>query len=158
MRDELTSAGKRADAQRAEQDFFDLLKEVVDLSSSSVWSQVKKGIASDPRYDAVGSSSLREELFNTHIRRLASTSTKHETPEEIAERKLKERKAKEEASLRERQAKVREEQEKAANEANKSRAGAGREEAARLFGSLLVDQVRDHEVRKLLQTPPPNGP
>lgn len=89
---------------------------------------------------------MREELFNTYIRKLASTSTKHETPEEIAERKTKERKAKEEASLRERQSKVREEQEKATREANKSRAGAGREEAERVFGSLLVDQVRDHEV------------
>lgn len=111
-----------------------------------MWSQTKKGISSDPRYDAVGSSSLREELFNTYIRKLASTSTKHETAEEIAERKLKERKAKEEASLRGRQAKVREEQERATREANKSRAGAGREEAERVFGSLLVDQVRDHEV------------
>jgi transcription elongation regulator 1 len=31
-------------------------------------------------------------------------------------------------------------------EANKSRAGAGREEGERLFGSLLVDQVKGHDV------------
>jgi hypothetical protein len=136
--------GKRADAQRAETDFYDLLKEVPDLSSSSVWSTVKRGISSDPRYDAVGSSSLREELFNGYIRKLASSSNAaNETPEEAAERKLKERKAKEEASLRERQAKVREEQERVSKDVGKSRAGAGREEGERLFGSLLVDQVRE---------------
>jgi transcription elongation regulator 1 len=38
------------------------------------------------------------------------------------------------------------EQEKVTQEANKSRAGAGREEGERLFGSLLVDQIRSHDV------------
>lgn len=145
--------GKRADAQRAETDFYDLLKEVPDLSSSSVWSSVKRGISSDPRYDAVGSSSLREELFNGYIRKLASSSNAaNETPEEAAERKLKERKAKEEASLRERQAKVREEQERVSKDVGKSRAGAGREEGERLFGSLLVDQVRETVSNRWLVT------
>lgn len=138
--------GKRADAQRAEQDFIELLQEQPNMSSSSVWAEVKKSIASDARYDAVGSSTLRQELFDTHIKKLASTSTIPETPEEAAERKVKERKAKAEASLRERQARVQQEQEKVTQEANKSRAGAGREEGERLFGSLLVDQVRSHDV------------
>ena len=139
--------GKRADAQRAEQDFFELLSEQPDISSSSVWGDVKKAIQADPRYDAVGSSSLRQGLFETHIKKLASTSAVSETPEETAARKVKERKAKEEASLRERAARVQQEQEKVTLEANKSRAGAGREEGERLFGSLLVDQVRSHDVR-----------
>ena len=30
--------------------------------------QVKRNIVDDPRYDAVGSSSLREELFNTYLK------------------------------------------------------------------------------------------
>ncbi|ORY32528.1 hypothetical protein BCR39DRAFT_375721 [Naematelia encephala] len=137
---------KRADAQRAEQDFFELLKEFSDITSSSIWSEVKRNLHSDARYDAVGSSSLREELFNTYVKNLASTSGKTETPEEAAERKLKERKAKEEASLRERQAKVQQHQQQVSKEVGKSRAGAGREEGERLFGSLLVDQIRDHEI------------
>lgn len=138
--------GKRADAQRAEQDFFELLSEQSNLTSSSIWAKVKKSVASDPRYDAVGSSSLRQELFDTHLKKLASSSAVSETPEQAAERKVKERKAREEASLRDRQAKVQQEQDRVMQEANKSRAGAGREEGERVFGSLLVDQVRSHDV------------
>jgi uncharacterized membrane protein len=142
--------GKRADAQRAEQDFFELLQEQANLSSSAVWADVKKSIASDARYDAVGSSSLRQELFETHVKKLASSSAVPETAEEAGARKVRERKAKEEASLKERQARVQQEQEKVTQEANKSRAGAGREEGERLFGSLLVDQVRSHDVSEAL--------
>lgn len=35
--------------------------------------QVKRSIYKDPRYESVGSSSLREELFNTHLKGLIST-------------------------------------------------------------------------------------
>ncbi|KAK8864295.1 hypothetical protein IAR55_001541 [Kwoniella newhampshirensis] len=137
---------KRADAQRAEQDFYELLKEADNITSSSVWSEVKRDLTSDPRYDAVGSSSLREDLFNNHVRKLASTSSQQpESKEEEAARKLSERKAKAEASLKDREAKIRQEKQRLEAETNKSRVGAGREEAERLFGSLLVDQVRDHE-------------
>ena len=137
---------KRADAQRAEEDFYDLLKEVDSLTPSSAWTDVKKGIYKDARYDAVGSSSLREEIFKTYIGKLASSSSHTETPVEAAERKSKERKAKQEASLKERQDRVKSEQEKVKEEVDKSKVGAGREEGERVFGSLLVDQVRDAEV------------
>lgn len=149
---------KRADAQRAEQDFVDLVKETEGITSSSAWTDVKRRISTDPRYDAVGSSSLREEYFTAYIRKLASTSATTETPEEAAERKTKERKAKEEASLRDRQAKVVQVQQQVTKDMSKSRAGAGREEAERLFGSLLVDQVRDHEVGRTKHHDSPPGP
>ncbi|KAK4683836.1 transcription elongation regulator 1, partial [Tremellales sp. Uapishka_1] len=137
---------KREDAQRAEQDFIELIQEV-DLSSSSVWTDVKKKVSHDARYDAVGSSSLREELFNNHITRLASSSGNAvvETSEMAAEKKIREKKEREAASLKERQDKVSAEQRKVNEETQKSRVGAGREEAERRFGSLLVDMVRDHD-------------
>lgn len=146
--------GKRADAQRAEQDFYDLLKESDNITSSSLWSEVKKSIYKDSRYDSVGSSSLREELFNNYVKNLASSSTgnvseKMLTKEEEAAKKLAERKAKAEASLKEREIKIKQEKSKIEFENNKSRLGAGKEEAERLFGSLLVDQVRDHNVSLL---------
>lgn len=143
---------KRADAQRAESDFFELLKEADGVTPNSTWSEVKKGIARDPRYDAVGSSSLREELFGNYLKRLEVKPM--ETEEEAAARKAREKKEKAEQSLREREAKVREEKERVGKEVGKSKAGAGREEAERLYGTLLVDQVRDHEVsRARNQTP-----
>lgn len=141
----LMNTGKRADAQRAETDFFELLSEQPNITSSSLWTEIKKSLSSDPRYDAVGSSTLREELFQSHIRKLASSST-GETAEQAAERKLAERKAKQEASLRERQQAVGIQKEQVEKDVGRSKKGAGREEGERVFGSLLVDQVRDHEV------------
>lgn len=38
------------------------------------------------------------------------------------------------------------EMERVEKDVGRSRKGAGREEGERLFGSLLVDQVKDHEV------------
>jgi transcription elongation regulator 1 len=77
----LLIVGKRADAQRAEQDFFELLQEQSNMTSSSVWADVKKSISSDPRYDAVGSSTLRQELFDTYLKNLASSSAVSEREE-----------------------------------------------------------------------------
>lgn len=96
------SAGKRAAALKAEEDFNTLLKESTNITSSSQWSSAKRSISSDRRYDAVGSSSLREELFNNYVRGLSSTSNPAKSnseeqsindKEEAAARRLAERKA-----------------------------------------------------------------
>ncbi|WVQ67803.1 uncharacterized protein L199_006008 [Kwoniella botswanensis] len=139
---------KRADAQRAEKDFYELLKESDHpITSSSVWSDVKKHIYRDPRYDAVGSSSLREELFNNHIKNLASSSSTNGSEKKLSKaEEAAKRRAKAEASLRERENKIKAEKEKIEFENHKSRVGAGKQDAERLFGSLLVDQVRDHTI------------
>jgi hypothetical protein len=134
----------RADAARAEADFFELLKETT-IVAGAAWSDVKRKISNDPRYDAVGSSSLRAELFETHVKKLA-TDKPAETAEEAAERKLRERKERQSASLRERQGQVAQQQAQVAEDVDKSRASAGREEAERLYGSLLVDVVRSFDV------------
>jgi len=139
---------KRADAARAEADFFELLKETDEVVVGVSWSDVKRKISHDPRYDAVGSSSLRAELFETHMKKLA-TEQANETPEQAAERKLRERKERQAASLREREGQVRDLQAKVSEDVDKSRASAGREEGERLYGSLLVDVVRSHDVSQL---------
>lgn len=134
---------KRADAERAEKDFFELLSEN-PFEPGTEWAVVKKGIANDPRYDAVGSSSLRAELFATYAKKVeAGEVGKKETPEEAAARRAREKRERQEASLRERASAVRAHQDKIGEEANKARRSAGREEAERLYGSLLVDVVRD---------------
>jgi transcription elongation regulator 1 len=135
----------------------------------------------DPRYDAVGSSSLREELFLTHTRHLssapsstsASSSTRlgpaesssstmakgeKATTETESERRAREKKERAEASLREREEKVRAQQGKVQVDIGRSRGLAGKEEAEREFGSLLIDKVVEHDVRlffflHLLSTP-----
>jgi len=55
-------------------DFFSLLKESGIAKPGAVWKDVKKEITSDPRYDAVGSSTLREELFNSYLKANGTTT------------------------------------------------------------------------------------
>ncbi len=101
------------------------------ITSTSVWSEVKRPLTSDPRYDAVGSSSLREELFNTYIRKMASSSARQdETPSRRLSESSASGRRKEAASLRASEGKVRDEQEKVKSEMEKGRKGAGREEAS----------------------------
>ncbi|GMK59574.1 hypothetical protein CspeluHIS016_0801800 [Cutaneotrichosporon spelunceum] len=130
---------KRADAERAEKDFLELLSEA-DIAPNEEWSQAKKAVSHDPRYDAVGSSSLRAELFATHLKKLATEVDRN--PEDAATLRAREKKERQEASLAQRQNAVRAHQAVIGEEANKARRSAGREEGERLFGSLLVDVVR----------------
>lgn len=152
FRDHLRELGerKRADAKRAEQDFMDLLKEHDEIEPGSDWVQVKRSMTSDPRYDAVGSSSLRAELFQRHVKSLGSQaeSARTETPEEVAARKSRERKEKAQASLRERQQQVQGEKMRLERDVQKSKLGAGREDGEREFGSLLLQAVREHDVSR----------
>lgn len=131
---------KRADAERAEKDFFELLSEH-PFEEGAEWASVKKTVAHDPQYDAVGSSSLRAELFATFAKKLAAEGKK-ESPEEAAAQRAREKKERQEASLAQRQNAVRAHQDRVGEEASKARRSAGREEAERLYGSLLVDVVR----------------
>ncbi|EJD38730.1 hypothetical protein AURDEDRAFT_146783 [Auricularia subglabra TFB-10046 SS5] len=138
---------KRKDRERAEKDFFDLLRETSAAGDPSEdgkfkeWKDAKRatGLATDPRYDAVGSSSLREELYGTFVRVLQreQEGDKGAVDPEAAR---KERAARAE---RERAAKVRAQQEKINEQTSKARAALGSEEAENEFMSLLTDAVRD---------------
>ena len=134
---------KRAAAQKAEKDFFVLLREN-NVDEKSLWKDFKRKVSSDPRYEAVGSSSLREELFNTFLKAnfngpsashpVASSSKSLEKrteddPEE-AERKKKEKR---EQALREREQKVKADLSKTEAQIERSRAGLNREEDERDF-------------------------
>ena len=134
---------KRAAAQRAEKDFFTLLREN-NVNEKPAWKDFKRRISSDPRYEAVGSSSLREELFDAFLKANSgdpstsrpSASSSHspekeaeEDPEE-AERKKKEKR---ERALREREQKVKANLSKVEAQIERSRAGLNKEEDERDF-------------------------
>lgn len=101
-------------------------------------SQVKREIVDDPRYDAVGSSSLREELFNTYLKAhgetqpVASSDAKANDHvdsthiEESAEHERKRRERKERA-VKEREQRVRVERSKVEADIDRSRTGLNRE-------------------------------
>ena len=134
---------KRAAAQKAEKDFFTLLREN-NVNENSTWKDFKRKISLDSRYEAVGSSSLREELFNTFLRVKAGGSSTsqpaalssrsleekgEETPEE-AERKKKEKR---EHALREREQKVKADLFRVESQIERSRVGLNKEEDERDF-------------------------
>lgn len=51
-----------------------LLKETSGIDRHSRWSDIKKKISSDPRYEAVDSSSRREDWFKDYIKNLDEVS------------------------------------------------------------------------------------
>jgi acetate kinase len=104
----------------------------------------------DPRYDAVGSSSLREQLFRSYIEQLLTGPQAEASGEDEAARKAREKKEKAAASLKQRERQVQEAKMQANRELHRSRIGAGREEGEREFGSLLVQAVREHDVSDMI--------
>ncbi|TFK28756.1 HSP90-domain-containing protein [Coprinopsis marcescibilis] len=146
FRDYLKQLGekKKAAARKAEQDFFTLLKEHEDIKAGDSWKDKSKSLYSDPRYDAVGSSSLREELFNTFIKNIASTSKAeptNTTPPDAVEKESKE--LRRDRALKEREQQVKVQQDWVSTKIAKSRIGMNQEEGERTFNTMLVDAIRD---------------
>ncbi|KII94772.1 hypothetical protein PLICRDRAFT_99110 [Plicaturopsis crispa FD-325 SS-3] len=149
---------KRAAAQKAEADFFSLLREKGSVELDSVWKDVKRKLSSDPRYDAVGSSSLREELFKTFLKAL-STSAVPADPAASAEKlsgdamtvgevdddaeRERRRREKKERAVREREEKVKAQRGQLEADIGRSRMGLNKEEGEREFRTMLTDAVRD---------------
>ncbi|KAH7326818.1 hypothetical protein B0J17DRAFT_741198 [Rhizoctonia solani] len=139
---------KRKEAKKAEDGFIELLKTVDGLMKDSEWKDVKRGIAQDPKYDAVGSATRREELFNKFKSSLERESVPEvessETNAETKGEKEKESKAaRRERALKEREAQVREVQSNVERDIGRSRGKLGREEADLEFGTVLTDAIRD---------------
>ncbi|KAJ3741155.1 Hsp90 protein-domain-containing protein [Lentinula detonsa] len=140
---------KKAAAQKAEADFFALLKDCAEIKEGSVWEEVKKDLVKDSRYDAVGSSSLREELFNTFVKAKLGTSsvTDMDSTDQTAELSQSEsKKGKKERAVKEREEKVRLERERIEASTRKSRMDLNKEEGERDFNTLLTDAIRDPQI------------
>ena len=123
---------KRKAAQKAEIEFFALLKEKENVYQGASWKVVKRGLEKDPRYDAVGSSTLREELFNSYVSRSIDvchpkSSSPRSMEETDTERKRKDKDRKERA-VREREEQVRRERSRIESEMARSRTALSREE------------------------------
>ncbi|PCH41166.1 hypothetical protein WOLCODRAFT_71349 [Wolfiporia cocos MD-104 SS10] len=150
---------KRAAAQKAEADFFTLLNESGIAKPGAVWKDVKRKIVDDPRYDAVRSSSLREELFNTYLKAHSGSNASdavpvdksgelHEGNEtkgegEDKEERERRRREKKERAVREREEKVRAERSKVEAAIDRSRMGLNKEEGELEYRTMLVDAIRD---------------
>ncbi|CAB4396689.1 hypothetical protein RhiirA1_417967 [Rhizophagus irregularis] len=149
---EKESERKRVQQKKAEEDFVRLLRETREIKYNSSWRKVKRIIDHDPRYDAVESSDMREDIFRDYCRKLEA-----EDEEEMAkkedERRQRDRKAREEASLRNREAQVRWEKKVQTREKDNAKNKIMRDESIREFQTLLVDLVRTHETTWELKKP-----
>nr|XP_057943907.1 transcription elongation regulator 1 isoform X2 [Doryrhamphus excisus] len=118
-------------------DFFELLSDQ-HVEGGQRWSKVKERMETDPRYKAVESSALREELFKQYLEKQAKSLDMDK------EREL-ERQARIEASLREREREVQKARSEQTKEIDREREQHKREEAIQHFKALMSDMVRSSD-------------
>ncbi|XP_048884083.1 transcription elongation regulator 1a isoform X2 [Brienomyrus brachyistius] len=118
-------------------DFFELLADQ-HVDGQLRWSKVKDKLEGDPRYKAVESSAMREELFKQYVEKL-SKNLDSEKEKEL------ERQARIEASLREREREVQKARSEQTKEIDREREQHKREEAIQHFKALMSDMVRSSD-------------
>ncbi|XP_061595535.1 transcription elongation regulator 1 isoform X2 [Cololabis saira] len=123
--------------EKVKQDFFDLLSDQ-HIEGNQRWSKVKERLETDPRYKAVESSALREELFKQFIEKQAKSLDMDKVRE-------LERQARIEASLREREREVQKARSEQTKEIDREREQHKREEAIQHFKALMSDMVRSSD-------------
>uniref|UniRef100_A0A3B4B3G2 Transcription elongation regulator 1 n=1 Tax=Periophthalmus magnuspinnatus TaxID=409849 RepID=A0A3B4B3G2_9GOBI len=123
--------------ERVKQDFFDLLSEH-HIEGNQRWSKVKDKMETDPRYKAVESSALREELFKQYVEKQAKNV-------DIDKEREMERQARIEASLREREREVQKARSEQTKEIDREREQHKKEEAIQNFKALMSDMVRSSD-------------
>ncbi|KAI8613237.1 hypothetical protein BC830DRAFT_1133136 [Chytriomyces sp. MP71] len=155
---------RKAEKKKMEEAFFEAVKSVKgvgvdskwrDVSNASRWNaraymtngnilslQMQREIDRDPRFLAVPTPIQREELFREFIKKLRLESASSE-----AERRELERKAREEASLREREGQVRKQKQDLHREVAHSQHKLLAAESLALFRALLIDCVKSHRAR-----------
>ncbi|XP_068187339.1 transcription elongation regulator 1 isoform X2 [Antennarius striatus] len=123
--------------EKVKQDFFDLLSDQ-HIEGGQRWSKVKERLETDPRYKAVDSSALREELFKQYMEKQAKSV-------DIDKERELERQARIEASLREREREVQKARSEQTKEIDREREQHKREEAIQHFKALMSDMVRSSD-------------
>ncbi|CAL9685296.1 unnamed protein product [Knipowitschia caucasica] len=123
--------------EKVKLDFFDLLSEH-HVEGNQRWSKVKEKMETDPRYKAVDSSALREELFKQYGEKQAKNL-------DIDKERELERQARIEASLREREREVQKARSEQTKEIDREREQHKKEEAIQNFKALMSDMVRSSD-------------
>lgn len=104
--------------------------------------KIKRRLSDDPRYDAVGSSTLREELFNAFLKARGSSDSRNHQDEDDAPHPSKpvdeteasrKRQEKRERALKEREEQVMAQRGRTEAEIGRSRLGLTKEEGERVF-------------------------
>lgn len=83
---------RAAEEKRVEAEYLELLRETREIRKDSSWRKLKRLLEEDPRYEAVSSSTRREDLFRDYLDSLEKEERKGREGSE-RERKERERKA-----------------------------------------------------------------
>ncbi|XP_041371055.1 transcription elongation regulator 1-like [Gigantopelta aegis] len=124
--------------EKLKNEFIKLLKETEGIDRHSRWSEIKKKINTDSRYEAVESSSRREDWFKDYVRNIEEESDNED-------RKTKEKQERVEHSIREREKEVQRSLSNSLRERDKEREQHKKDEAVQHFKALLSDLVRNCE-------------
>ncbi|XP_022663204.1 transcription elongation regulator 1-like [Varroa destructor] len=158
---------------------MDLLREQRKLDRYSSWTRTKEEIRDDPRYQAIESSSTKEDYFREYCSKLSKSSSNNDrggsdrgrssadrgggergkSVSEAGERSDSEERQKKErieASLRQREKEVAETLSSSLKQRDREREMHRREEAVQSFQALLTDLVRTsdmswHDAKKMLK-------
>lgn len=138
---------KKKEKERAEKRFVEMLREGVqsgkiDSKSPAPWNDTKRAFVKDERYDPVGSSSLREELYDAFVK--TSLDIKEpdidmedaalkDAPEPAVQDVEEDKKKRREKAVKDREEKVKAERDKLDRTNAKSRADLGKEEGELQF-------------------------
>ncbi|RKP07030.1 hypothetical protein THASP1DRAFT_24743 [Thamnocephalis sphaerospora] len=133
----------RSSRENARENFLQLLRETRRIDAETSWRTAKRWIDDDDRYDAVRSADDREDLFYEYRRELEKSDRERKARRE-REEKEREKRRREEASLREREYQVRRERTQRDREARSQRALVDKEDATRVFQTLLIDRIHKH--------------
>lgn len=136
---------KRVEAIKAEEDFtrfLDAKREDLEATWPNLaqvqWKEVRESLKKDRRFEVIASNTVKEGIWKQWIEKPSGQMAQTEVQGT--------KKSRQEASLKAREADVRLQKERLEKAADKTRNLLGREEAERVFQSLLVDAVRDHDV------------
>ncbi|KAJ3343060.1 transcription elongation regulator [Gonapodya sp. JEL0774] len=157
--------GLKEAKEREKADFIALLSENDKITSTSSWrdvsfttfvgvkrtansvgfvGKVRLLIQADSRYEAVVNPADREDWFRAYSKELKGKRDEEKIKHEEEMRRV-ERKAREEAAVRDRQEQLRRESSSQRREIVGSRHMLQRDEAVRLYQTLLIDFVRSHQ-------------
>ncbi|TPX39224.1 hypothetical protein SeMB42_g01273 [Synchytrium endobioticum] len=118
--------------------FIELLQSTASIHANSSWRKIQRDIDNDPRYKAISSSTEREDVFRDYLNQLRGRDPQEQTNPD--------RKAREEAKLKERGEAVRRERAEQRRDVERARGSLKREESVTTFKSLLVDSVRNTNI------------
>ena len=136
--------GKKQQYDHAKKDFMDLLSTVDKKTLEQGWKKTKKEIDQDPRYKGVKVIADREAFYKEFLH---EPSDKPLVTQDVLPTALLDKKARQEASLRERQEQVQKEREANERAYKNQKSHLMHGESETVLKTMMIDLVKSHTAR-----------